>query len=85
MKTIHKYIITSDNCNLQLPKEAEILTVKLQNGTPTLWALVNPNTSELEERRICIVGTGWKLNDNMKYIETFMEEYFVWHVFELIK
>jgi hypothetical protein len=86
MKIIYKYPLQiSKDCTLTLPKGAEILTVKLQNETPTLWALVNPNTSELEERHICIVGTGWELNDNMKYIETYMEEYFVWHVFELIQ
>jgi hypothetical protein len=85
MKTIHKYIVSSGNCTLQLPKGAEILTIKLQNGTPTLWALVNPHTSELEQRQICIIGTGWDVDDNMKYIETYMEEYFVWHVFELIQ
>jgi len=85
MKTIYKYPLTSKDSTLMLPKDAEILTVKLQNGTPTLWVLVNPHTSELEERCIRIFGTGWEVNDNMKYIETYMEEYFVWHVFELIK
>jgi hypothetical protein len=47
--------------------------------------LVNPNTSELEGRHICIVGTGWDVEDNMKYITTYMDGYFVWHVFELIR
>lgn len=84
MKNIFKYPLTSQDCTLKLPKGAEILTVKLQNETPTLWALVDPK-AELEARHICIVGTGWELDDNMKYIETYMEEYFVWHVFELIK
>ena len=85
MKTIYKYPLTSQDCTLHLPKDSEILTIKLQNENPTLWALVNPNTSELEERHICIVGTGWQVEDNMKYITTYMDGYFVWHVFELIK
>jgi hypothetical protein len=46
--------------------------------------LVNPN-DELEERHICIVGTGWDLDDNMKYITTYIDGYFVWHIFELLK
>ena len=84
MKTIYKYTLDSHDCTLQLPKESELLTVQLQNGIPTLWALVNPMTVT-EERHICIVGTGWDVEDNMKYITTYMDGYFVWHVFELIK
>jgi hypothetical protein len=84
MKTIYKYTLHSQDCTLQLPKGAELLTVQLQNQIPTLWALVNPMTVT-EERHICIVGTGWEVEDNMKYITTYMDGYFVWHVFELIK
>jgi hypothetical protein len=84
MKTIYKYPLHSQDCTLQLPKGAELLTVQLQNQIPTLWALVNPMTVT-EERHICIVGTGWDVEDNMKYITTYMDGYFVWHVFELIR
>ena len=85
MKTIYKYQLTSQVCTLTLPTGAEILTVKLQNEKPTLWAVVNPNTSEVEERHICIIGTGWQVEDNMEYITTYLDGYFVWHVFELNK
>jgi hypothetical protein len=85
MKKIWKYQLTSRDCILQLPKDAEILTVKLQNEIPTLWALVDPNTSELEERYVCTIGTGWDAEDNMKYITTYVDGHFVWHVLELIK
>jgi hypothetical protein len=84
MKTIYKYTLDSQDCTLNLPKGAEILTVQLQNQIPTLWALVNPITVT-EERHICIVGTGCQVEDTMKYITTYMDGYFVWHVFELIK
>jgi hypothetical protein len=84
MKTIYKYPLHSKDCTLQLPKGAEILTVQLQNEIPTLWALVNPMTVT-EERHICIVGTGWDVEDTMKYITTYMDGYFVWHAFELIR
>jgi len=84
MKTIYKYPLISQDCTLKLPKDAEILTVKLQNEMPTLWALVDSEV-ELEARHICIVGTGWVVEDNMKYITTYIDGYFVWHIFELIK
>jgi hypothetical protein len=84
MKTIFKYPVTSQDCTLKLPKGAEILTVKLHGEFPCLWAVVNPK-EKVEERHICIVGTGWDIDEGMKYIETYIDGYFVWHVFELIK
>ncbi len=73
MKTIYKYTLDSQDCTLQLPKGAEILTVQLQNQIPNLWALVNPNTSESEERHISIVGTGWQVED----LKDFLDKFFI--------
>jgi hypothetical protein len=83
MKTVYKYELRSQDASIKLPKGAEILTVQLQNGIPTLWALVDPE-NVLEDRFISTVGTGWEVSDNMKYICTYMEGYFVWHVFEMV-
>ena len=85
MKTIYKYELKSQDAIVKLPLGAQILTVQLQAGTPTLWALVDPD-NVLEDRFISIVGTGWEVEDNMKYICTYMEErFFVWHVFEILQ
>lgn len=84
MKTIFKYELNVHDVILKLPLGAEILNVQLQNGKPVLWALVNPE-NELVDRSICIVGTGWDVKGNMQYINTYMDGYFVWHVFELIQ
>jgi hypothetical protein len=84
MKTIYKYELRSKDGSIKLPKGAEILTVQIQDGRPMLWALISPG-NVLEDRFISTVGTGWEVEDNMKYICTYMEEYFVWHVFEMIQ
>lgn len=84
MKTIYKYELRSQDASMKLPKGAEILTVQLQDGRPMMWALVDPE-NVLEDRFISTVGTGWEVEDNMKYICTYMEGYFVWHVFEMIQ
>jgi hypothetical protein len=84
MKTIYKYELSSKDASMKLPKGAEILSVAIQDGRPMLWALVDPE-NVLEDRFISTVGTGWELEDNMKYICTYMEGYFVWHVFEMIQ
>lgn len=84
MKTIYKYELTSQDASMKLPKGAEILTVQIQDGRPMLWALIDPD-NVLEDRVISTVGTGWEVEDNMKYICTYMEGYLVWHVFEMIQ
>jgi len=84
MKTIYKYELRSQDASMKLPKGAEILTVQIQDGRPMIWALVDPE-NVLVDRFISIVGTGWQVEDNTKYICTFMEGYFVWHVFEMIQ
>lgn len=84
MKTIYKYELRSQNPSMKLPKGAEILTVQVQDGRPMLWALVDPE-NVLEDRFITTFGTGWEVEGNMKYICTYMEGYFVWHVFEMIQ
>jgi len=83
MKTIYKYQLTLSDNPITMIKGAEILTVKLQNDTPTLWALVDTDEYLQESRLIVIRGTGHTIEDNAKHITTYMDGPFVWHVFEL--
>ena len=83
MKTIYKYQLTLSDNPISMIKGAEILTVKLQNGTPTLWALVDEDEYLQESRLIVIRGTGHTIEDNAKHITTYMDDPFVWHAFEL--
>lgn len=76
---------------LDLPKGAEVLTVNAQRSFLCLWASVDPD-AETEQREFLVIGTGHKLNFDLKkenYIGTIhqMEGSFfmtmVWHVFEI--
>lgn len=55
------------------------------NGSPCVWALVNPDADEQEKRiwKIYRVGTGWALDsrffDNKIYLGTLTEGAHVWH------
>ena len=40
MRTIWKYRARARCCEIEMPLNAEILCVQLQNNIPTLWALV---------------------------------------------
>jgi hypothetical protein len=88
MKTIWKFNLTlTDSQYIKMPKAAEILTIQRQNEQACLWALVNPN-AEKETRYFEIHGTGNPIlesdNRERKYIGTFQQPLFVWHVFERV-
>jgi len=88
MKKVFKYsFITNHKYVIDMPIGAEILHLNMQNGDPQLWALVNPD-AKLEERHFEIFGTGHPIHDDMgierKYIGTYFEGSFVFHLFERI-
>lgn len=83
MKTIYKYQVYNEHNPITMLKGAEILTVKLQNDIPTLWVLVDTDEYLQESRIIVIRGTGHAIEDNAKYVATYMDGPFVWHAFEL--
>jgi len=92
MKTIWKFEVIGDiygKLKLNMPKEAEILSVQIQNERPQIWALVN-DEAEIEERFFEIFGTGHNITGDMgverKYIGTFQlyNGTLVFHLFERI-
>jgi hypothetical protein len=70
---------------VRLPFAAEILTVQMQGDKCYLWALVDP-MNELEERTICIHGTGHPIPNGikLKHISTLQIPHLglVFHIFE---
>jgi hypothetical protein len=70
---------------IPMPEGSEILTVQAQNGVPCLWAVVN-ETAQPVPRVIAIYGTGNPMPEMYgKYIASFQQVGFVWHVFELFE
>lgn len=86
MATIHKYPMSQETTFISMPKGAKILDLQVQDGTPTIWALVD-DEAELEKRNFQTVGTGWPLNDAIRgfpHIGTVQIDGLVWHIFEVI-
>ena len=70
---------------ISMPKDAKILCVQIQHGTPCIWAIVNPNNGT-EDREFTVKGTGHSFDDSGKeYIGTFQLSAgdFVGHLFEV--
>ena len=60
----------------------EFLTVQMQNGTPCVWAVVDPGRDP-KKYKITILGTGWECEkiDTSRYIGTVQAGMCVWHCF----
>lgn len=90
MKTIWKYDLKFEGIiELQMPKDAKILTVQLDKKTnrPCLWVMVDLD-AEKESRFIELFGTGEKIpidiSIDRRYIGTYQYQngVFIGHVFE---
>jgi hypothetical protein len=88
-KQIWKFAINANRFAVEMPKNAEILTVQVQNETPCIWALVNPESPK-ELRHFEFYGTGHDIHCDMgierKYINTFQLDggALVFHLFERV-
>jgi len=87
-KTILKFELeTTDNQIIEMPVNAEILTVQTQNEVPCIWALVDP-TKPKEKRFIEVFGTGHDVHYDMGVGRNYLGTYqlhggsLVFHVFE---
>lgn len=86
MGVVYKYqLVVTDRQKVTMPKDAKVLTIQVQNGTPCIWAMVEPKNPE-EEVTIRIHGTGHNISDTerLEYIGTFQwRNYgFVFHAFK---
>ena len=85
-RTIWKFRFEiSSPLRLSIPQGAQVLTVQDQDGDGCLWAIVEPENT-LESRYFEIFGTGQLIHEDMgverRYIATFQQPPYVWHVFE---
>jgi hypothetical protein len=67
-----------------MPKDARILKLALQDGAPTLWAMVDVS-AEKETRKFVLFFTGSPITTEGEYIDTFLLENdgLVLHLFEV--
>ena len=82
MRTVYKYPIYK---KVFLPKSAQIVKVgKDDNDRCCIWAIVDPTEQETEEKYFVIAATGdfWD-EDRAKYIGTYFDNGYVWHVLEI--
>jgi hypothetical protein len=78
---VYKFPLDQDNF-AGVPLGAEFLSVAMQNGRLTVWAIVDP-LAETELRQFAVYGTGQELRSKREdFIGTVFDGPFVWHVFK---
>lgn len=90
MKTIYKYPLEiTDRQEIEMPREARILAVQVQNNVPCLWAVVDTELP-LKERIFDTFGTGNPVDNYINYTHNYIGTYqvrggsLVFHVFERV-
>lgn len=82
MRTIWKYAITnSPYQKIEMPLNAEILRVQLQDNIPTLWALVETENPKKPFNILTYYTGDYWINEKGKYIGTYQLTGLVHHVF----
>lgn len=85
MKKIYKYQVPASGW-IEIPKGGQILDVRPQDGFLCAWVMFAPNDRELNPTvwsKIMVYGTGHDIPMSAKYINTYFDDPFVWHVHEL--
>ncbi len=86
MKVVWKYKLDEvDWQMLQMPADAQVLTVQMQSGHLQLWALVDPDRP-MRSRSIFIAGTGREIPESISsgYVDScqILDGKLVYHVFD---
>ncbi len=85
MKTIHQYALALQDGSQEIiiPSNAHILCVADQNGYPTLWIQVDPESQKTTIRTFLVYGTGQPINNSGTYLGSAIGPRSAWHVYEV--
>lgn len=84
MKTIYKYpLILKERQQIELPTSAKFLSLQVQDGTPTIWCMVDTSMQSTYMASVYIFGTGHEVtcSEDCTFLGTVQQGSYVWHVF----
>jgi hypothetical protein len=82
MKAIWKFKLPAPRAVIDMPVGAQVIRVARQGPVICLWAIVKTDNNTLERRQFVTVGTGSPIPDDGRYLGTWDDGPFVWHLFE---
>lgn len=82
LAVVYKYPIGLGTNSIETFKGAEVLSCGFDpNGTICIWVKVDP-TAPAANIIVDCIGTGWDMpDDEAKFIGTFVDGPYIWHVF----
>lgn len=85
MKAIWKFPINGLT-SIKVEEDAKVLSSGLDpQGVPCVWIMLDPTKEKNKTIEIFLIGTGFefygKMNENLKFLNTFVEGEYVWHTF----
>jgi hypothetical protein len=81
MKTIWKFEMPGPACVIDMPVGAQVIRIARQGAAICLWAIVESDNA-LEKRVFATIGTGRPIPLDGRYLGTWDDGPFVWHLFE---
>lgn len=81
MKTIWKYTLTRNA--ISMPEGATVLYGAMQDKEFCIWAMVDTE-QPVCSRMFDVIGTGWTVSSDMRYVSTCIDGPFVWHIMETV-
>jgi len=82
MRAVHKYQLRkTDQTIVSMPKYAQIVHVGMQNDNLIMWAVVDTENPP-ENRVFNLRVTGGEVAEGESHVATFIDDWFVGHVFE---
>jgi hypothetical protein len=81
VKTIWKFQMPGPHAVIDMPVGAKVVRVARQGAAICLWAIVESDNA-LEKRLFATVGTGHAIPLDGRYLGTWDDGPFVWHLFE---
>jgi hypothetical protein len=82
VRTVYKYNFQiHDEFTLETHESFHVVLAGLQNGTPTLWAIVDTE-SPIVQHKFFVEGTGHPIAPKSFHVGSFQQGSFVWHVFQ---
>lgn len=83
MKVVHRFPLYFGKNVIKVRRLAKVLKAGIKpDGTMNLWIESIVIGQGNEDRIFYIYGTGDTIPENLQHVETFLQEEFVWHVYE---
>ncbi len=81
---IWKYELPAMKVTLSMPEGAVVRHVAPQGSTVCLWAEVPEKTAVTVTRKFETYGTGHDIPEGSRWVATWQQGVFVWHLYEVV-